>query len=82
MEAESAAYVADRLRMQGYIPTSIEPARKGVAAALTQPIGGSKAEPAQKLTLVQLTVLSRQLATMIQGGVPLVQSLAGPGERG
>ncbi|MGI6147636.1 MAG: type II secretion system F family protein [Bacillota bacterium] len=76
MEAESAAYVADRLRMQGYIPTSIEPARKGVAAALTQPIGGSKAEPAQKLTLVQLTVLSRQLATMIQGGVPLVQSLA------
>jgi type IV pilus assembly protein PilC len=75
MEAETAASVADRLRSQGYIPTAIEPAKKGVAAALAQPIGGDKTKPTDKLSLVQLSLVSRQLATMIQSGVPLVQSL-------
>lgn len=75
MEADTAAIVADRLRVQGYIPTAIQPTKKGVTAALAQPIGGDKTKPADKLSLVQLSLVSRQLATMIQSGVPLVQSL-------
>ena len=76
MEADSPEVVADRLRQQGYLPTAIDPVKKGVAAALSQPIGGSKQGPADKLSLLQVSLFSRQLATMIGAGVPLVQSLA------
>lgn len=77
MDAETADGVAERLRQQGYIPTMIAPAKRGVSAALDMPIGGAKkVQAATKMTVTQLYLVSRQLATMIAAGIPLVQSLA------
>ncbi|MCR4425998.1 MAG: type II secretion system F family protein [Firmicutes bacterium] len=73
MEAESAAAVADRLRAQGLIPTVIQEARKFAGATIQT--GPSPVAPARRLGLIQLSILSRQLAVMIGAGLPLVQAL-------
>jgi len=55
----------------------ITPAKRGVSAALDTPIGGAKkTQAATRMTVTQLYLVSRQLATMIAAGIPLVQSLA------
>ncbi|MEA4882892.1 MAG: type II secretion system F family protein [Clostridia bacterium] len=74
MEAENAAAVAERLRNQGLMPTSITAKRASVFDA---PIGGTakKGAPAKHIGVVQLSLISRQLATMIGSGISLVQAL-------
>lgn len=73
MEAATSRDVAANLREKGLIPTEIALPKTGMQADIKLPawldIGG-------KTTLRDVTVFSRQFATVINAGLPVVQSLA------
>ncbi len=73
MEAASQRDVAANLREKGLIPTDIAVPKTGMQADIKLPawldIGG-------KTSLRDVTVFSRQFATVINAGLPVVQSLA------
>jgi len=71
IEADARSIVVDRLRQQGLIPISITEGRSAKAAAASL----DNAPKAKKITVKELSLLSRQLATMIQAGLPLVSAL-------
>lgn len=76
MEADNADMVAERLRSQGYIPVRITEAKRSVFTGDTPMASGKKAQAATRLDTMQLSLISRQMATMVAAGIPLVQSLA------
>jgi type II secretory pathway component PulF len=76
MEAENAEVVAERLRSQGYIPVMITQARRSVFAGDATTASDRKAQAATSLDTMQLSLISRQMATMVAAGIPLVQTLA------
>lgn len=73
MDAASQRDVAANLRERGLIPTEIALPKSGMQADIKLPawldFGG-------KTTLRDVTVFSRQFATVINAGLPVVQSLA------
>ena len=71
MEAESARHVRDTLREKNFFIVSIEEPKSGLNRDITIPGLGDG-----KPTLKDVTIFSRQLATMIGSGLPLVQALA------
>ena len=71
MEAESMKIVRETLREKNFFILSIEEPKRGLNADIKIPGLGS-ALPGLKM----VAVFSRQLATMINSGLPLVQSLA------
>ncbi len=71
MEAESMKIVRETLREKNFFILSIEEPKRGLNAEIKIPGLGS-ALPGLKM----VAVFSRQLATMINSGLPLVQSLA------
>ncbi|HOG53741.1 MAG TPA: type II secretion system F family protein, partial [Bacillota bacterium] len=71
IEADARSIVVDRLRQQGLIPISITEGRSAKAAAASL----DNAPRAKKISVKELSLLSRQLATMIQAGLPLVSAL-------
>lgn len=71
LEASSAAMASQNLRQRELRPITVE-AAKGASFLSKIPIGKSK----QKVKLKDLVIFTRQLATMINAGVPLVRSLA------
>jgi general secretion pathway protein F len=77
VDADTPRQVRDRLRGDGLFPTAIEPAGPEGATA------GGAARPASRLRLPATTValLTRQLATLVQSGMPLDQSLAALAEQ-
>jgi len=71
LEADTKQLAIERLRQQGLIPIAINEggAAKSAGTSLdTTP-------KAKKITVKELSLLSRQLATMIQAGLPLVSAL-------
>src|SRR3954468_18342320 len=70
LEADSQAAVATRLKSMGYAPVSIRSAKAGVNKELNIPGFG------KKVKLKDLAVMSRQFATMINGGLSLLRSLS------
>ncbi|GAA5531810.1 type II secretion system F family protein [Deinococcus metallilatus] len=71
MEAETAGQVRDALRAKNLLIVEIKPPKTGLNADVKIP-GLSDRPPGLK----QVAVFSKQLATLINAGVPLVQSLA------
>lgn len=71
MEAESEAQVRDALRARNLMILEIKPPKTGLNADIKIP-GLTDRPPGLK----QVAVFSKQLATLINAGVPLVQSLA------
>jgi type IV pilus assembly protein PilC len=71
MEAESARHVRDALREKNFFIVSIEEPKSGLNRDIKIP-GLGDGLPGLK----QVAIFSRQLATMINAGLPLVQSLA------
>ncbi len=69
MEAPSEAAVMAQLRRQGIMPSSVKERGKGLDIQLKLP--GLK----PKVTTKDLVVFTRQFATMIDAGLPLVQCL-------
>ncbi|OEU72073.1 MAG: pilus assembly protein PilC [Desulfuromonadales bacterium C00003107] len=69
MEAPNEAAVAATLRRQGVMPGKIKEAGKGVNMEIKIPGFGGK------ITTKDLVVFTRQFATMIDAGLPLVQCL-------
>ncbi len=67
VDAASEAEAADMLHRKELIVISLKPAKKG-AATVPKGKGGS-------VKLDDLVIFSRQLATMIDAGIPLVQAL-------
>jgi type IV pilus assembly protein PilC len=76
MEAENADMVAERLRSQGYIPVKINQAKRSVFTSDSRADSGMKVQAATSLDTMQLALVSRQMATMVAAGIPLVQTLA------
>ena len=69
VEAENARAVMERLRADGLTPTTIDPARQRAGAAQAR-ISGSA-----------LALVTRQLATLVQSGMPLDQALVALAEQ-
>jgi hypothetical protein len=76
LDADTPRQVRDRLRGDGLFPTAIEPASAAGATA-------EGTRPASRLRLPATTValLTRQLATLVQSGMPLDQALAALAEQ-
>jgi type IV pilus assembly protein PilC len=73
MEAENAKLVRDALREKNLFIVSIEEPKKGMNAEVKIPfLDNANAVPGLK----PVALFSRQLSTMIDAGLPLVQSLA------
>ncbi len=75
LEADSPAGVVSRLRAMGYIPLSVERKTTGLSTEITLPFIGRRVKPDE------LSVFSRQFATMIDSGLTLIRSLAILGEQ-
>jgi len=76
LEADSARAVRQQLRDRGWAPLAVEPAsekqRTGRAFSLTRRGG---------LSASDLALVTRQLATLIQSGIPVEQALAACGQQ-
>ena len=70
LDADSVRNVLDRLRADGLTPTSVDPAPEG-AAHLSR----------ARLPAGALALLTQQLATLVQSGMPLDQSLLAVAEQ-
>jgi type IV pilus assembly protein PilC len=68
LEAESTTLVANKLRQMGYVPINIE---KAAGAGMKTEINLFKKKPKLK----DISVFSRQFATMINSGLSLLRSL-------
>ena len=66
LEAKDKTNLVDLLRKRGLIIISIEETKRGILTA-----GSAKA----KFKMEDLVIFSRQLATMVDSGIPLVQAL-------
>lgn len=69
MEAPNVAAVAAQLRRQGILPGKIKERGKGLDANISIPGFGAR------ITTKDLVIFTRQFATMIDAGLPLVQCL-------
>src|SRR5919109_2864127 len=65
--ADSEALVLSRLREQGYTPLDVKRQKRGIGQI---EIGG------KKVKLKQSAVFSRQFATMVNSGLPILRALA------
>ena len=65
--ADSEALVLARLREQGYTPLDVKREKKGIGQI---EFGG------KKVKLKQVAVFSRQFATMVNSGLPILRALA------
>jgi type IV pilus assembly protein PilC len=74
VKAPSESAVADKLMTMGYVPLQVTKAGTGLQREITLP--GRK-----KVKLKELAIVTRQLATMIDAGLPLLRSLAILGEQ-
>jgi type IV pilus assembly protein PilC len=64
--ADNEALVLQRLREQGYTPLEVGKKKKGLNVNIT----------AKKVKLKELSVFSRQFATMVNSGLPILRGLA------
>jgi len=69
MNADSESMVVQRLKSAGMAPLSVTEANKGLKTEISIPGFG------KKVKLKDLAVMSRQFATMINSGLPLLRSL-------
>jgi type IV pilus assembly protein PilC len=69
LEADSPAVVASKLKAMGYAPVNITEANAGMKREITIPGFGNKVK------LKDLAVMSRQFATMVNSGLPLLRAL-------
>ena len=65
--ADSEALVLARLREQGYTPLDVKRQKRGIGQI---EIGG------KKVKLKEIAVFSRQFATMVNSGLPILRALA------
>lgn len=70
LEAESTTLVANKLREMGYVPISID---KKTSSAMSKELTIPGFKP--KATLKDISIMSRQFATMINSGLSLLRSL-------
>ncbi|MGZ4560992.1 MAG: type II secretion system F family protein [Mycobacteriaceae bacterium] len=68
LEADSAALVATKLKAMGYAPLQISETNTGMQKEIKLPFG-------HKVKLKDLAIFSRQFATMIDSGLPLLRAL-------
>jgi type IV pilus assembly protein PilC len=76
IEADSVALVANKLREMGYTPIDIRPTQ---GASLRRDINIRGVT--DRVNLKEISIMSRQLATMISAGLTLVRSLAVLGDQ-
>ena len=85
IDAESEQDAAAKLRQGGLFATSVKEAKSGGGAGPGKTAGGGGARPAKKggffakgggtIGRKQLTTTTRQLATLLEAGLPLVRAL-------
>ena len=75
LEADSARAVRQQLRDRGWAPLAVEPATE------RQSSGGFSLSRRGSLSASDLALVTRQLATLIQSGIPVEQALAACGQQ-
>lgn len=75
LEADSARAVRQQLRDRGWAPLAVEPASE------RQSSGGFSLSRRGSLSASDLALVTRQLATLIQSGIPVEQALAACGQQ-
>ncbi|MFJ1267829.1 GspF family T2SS innner membrane protein variant LspF [Legionella lytica] len=73
LEADSERHARQLLRDQGLIPTQVQ--------VLTQQRSGSSGRSKGKISAADLSLFTRQLATLLAAGIPVEESLRGVGEQ-
>jgi general secretion pathway protein F len=71
IEARSEKEAIEQLSLKGYLPFRMEEVRDG-----EQPAGSIIAKPLGRINPRQITVFSRQLASLLKSGVPILNSLS------
>ena len=74
MEAQSQSSVVARMRGMGLSPLAVEPAASGTGLQREISFGGSGTN--KRVPLKALAIASRQLATMVGAGLPIMRALA------
>lgn len=70
LEADSKELVADKLKQMGFVPLSIDASKAGGGLGKQMSFGGGG-----KLKVRDLAIFSRQFATMINAGLPLIRAI-------
>ncbi|MCL4448208.1 MAG: type II secretion system F family protein [Actinobacteria bacterium] len=70
VEGDSIPLVATKLREMGYVPIAIQSKTMGMSTEIKIPFFS------ERVKLKEVAVAARQLATMIESGLPIVRSLA------
>lgn len=70
IEAQSREEAVDQIHQKGYIPVRVDEEASAGGAKLTTPLGASR-----KVKSKDITVFSRQLASLIKSGVPILRGL-------
>jgi type IV pilus assembly protein PilC len=71
LEGDSEALVVDKLKQMGYVPVSVNASGgAGLGKSVNLSIGGNKVK------VRDVSIFSRQFATMINSGLPLVRSIS------
>ncbi|MCL4141117.1 UNVERIFIED_CONTAM: hypothetical protein GTU68_039565, partial [Idotea baltica] len=73
IDADSIRAARQKLRVQGIFPTDIS--ERASRASNSFKVGGTSTPRQTKLSTTQLAILTRQFATLVGAGLPLVESL-------
>ncbi|TKB46677.1 type II secretion system inner membrane protein GspF [Thalassotalea mangrovi] len=76
IEGDNARHVRSLLREQGLIPLEVSP-----SLAKAQQQSAAKSLFARKISSTELALITRQLATLVESGLPLEESLMAVGEQ-
>ena len=76
LEGDTARQVRSMLREQGLVPLEVNPTLKQQKS-----LGSSKVKRTRKISAGELALLTRQLATLVESGLPIEESLMAVAEQ-
>ncbi len=79
LTGDSAKAIRVQLRESGLTPLEVEPVHEGSVSKSdpTSPTAAQKRTGRQKMSSMELAVMTRQFATLLESGMPIEQSLTG-----
>ena len=75
IEAQSEKEAVERISQMGYIPLRLEETQGQVQGAVFSSVSGAVASSVGKIRSAEITIFSRQLASLLKSGVPILASL-------
>jgi type IV pilus assembly protein PilC len=75
IEGESNSAVITVLRRQQLLPVEVRAVSEKGLISITVPSGGGKRPRAHRVSLSEMALFSRQLATMLEAGIPILETI-------